>query len=208
MYSFSCDLLSISVLSIFVTNEPKEQEEVFKVVICFQFQFFLSLLPTAYDKLISVLLLWFAFNFSSFYLCYQQGPWKEDYRFGCDLLSISVLSIFVTNNILNGNINVLVVICFQFQFFLSLLPTHKDCDYLVVTLWFAFNFSSFYLCYQPMAFSVSTILGCDLLSISVLSIFVTNRYPTTMHLLGVVICFQFQFFLSLLPTPLAESLDR
>ena len=170
-----------------------------RVVICFQFQFFLSLLPTQRNLPPHKGWLWFAFNFSSFYLCYQLWEWRCWRCNCCDLLSISVLSIFVTNiessytwasslwfafnfssfylcyqQNSNKSYSVAVVICFQFQFFLSLLPTDTQILNIRPLLWFAFNFSSFYLCYQPLK--------------------AEYWYG------NVVICFQFQFFLSLLPT--------
>ena len=170
----SCDLLSISVLSIFDTN--------------------LLWVINKTGKL------WFAFNFSSFYLWYQHSISLILVGIGCDLLSISVLSIFDTNSKVFVENSGLVVICFQFQFFLSLIPTWMKLISQSIQLWFAFNFSSFYLWYQQPLLSRYDELSCDLLSISVLSIFDTNNSCKRPNTLQVVICFQFQFFLSLIPT--------
>ena len=194
-----CDLLSISVLSIFDTNIHSDTFTTYPlwfafnfssfylwyqlsdlitckaaVVICFQFQFFLSLIPTLVAKLPAMPPLWFAFNFSSFYLWYQRVLFDTAITPRCDLLSISVLSIFDTNHQHLHLAVVAVVICFQFQFFLSLIPTNANGEPDGSLLWFAFNFSSFYLWYQH-----------------------NLSYP---NYTNVVICFQFQFFLSLIPT--------
>ena len=169
-------------------------------MICFQFQFFLSLIPTIQFSEVESYLLWFAFNFSSFYLWYQQKQLGIALRIGCDLLSISVLSIFDTNSLLPIATPILVVICFQFQFFLSLIPTRVWQGIKSNELWFAFNFSSFYLWYQQITSAAKIAARCDLLSISVLSIFDTNYLERTDYEIVVVICFQFQFFLSLIPT--------
>ena len=194
-----CDLLSISVLSIFDTNTFQFYIIIPFVVICFQFQFFLSLIPTRWETRGRAPKLWFAFNFSSFYLWYQLNSFFTFW--------------FV------------VVICFQFQFFLSLIPTIGLIQVAQNQLWFAFNFSSFYLWYQQDWGGIINRLCCDLLSISVLSIFDTNFetptipygqlwfafnfssfylwYQPLITLITasiVVICFQFQFFLSLIPT--------
>ena len=149
-------------------------------MICFQFQFFLSLIPTSQSFKSLPRQLWFAFNFSSFYLWYQR------------CLQTEVVQ--------------QVVICFQFQFFLSLIPTNVNSYYNDCLLWFAFNFSSFYLWYQPIIELLYQLQSCDLLSISVLSIFDTNTPLYCSKQLQVVICFQFQFFLSLIPTsPLVQT---
>ncbi len=142
-------MLSISVLSIFDTNNWSLVGFFSLVVICFQFQFFLSLIPTENNQSWQQALLWFAFNFSSFYLWYQPENWQFICYDCCDLLSISVLSIFDTN----------------------ILERVKN----ALKLWFAFNFSSFYLWYQQWKIWLSCFGGCDLLSISVLSIFDTNK---------------------------------
>ena len=195
----SCDLLSISVLSIFDTNPCAIDTSSLMLWFAFNFSSFylwyqlLPLLHQSYvccDLLsISVLsifdtnfiglrkfdkLLWFAFNFSSFYLWYQRTLCRQCNASSCDLLSISVLSIFDTNVGLPGDTIDIVVICFQFQFFLSLIPTNDD---VAMASW-----------------------SCDLLSISVLSIFDTNTFSNKSYTDLVVICFQFQFFLSLIPT--------
>jgi len=141
-------LLSISVLSIFDTNKYKGRTTGWYVVICFQFQFFLSLIPTTQDIRFNRFKLWFAFNFSSFYLWYQHIRLSKACIARCDLLSISVLSIFDTNIIAD--------------------------TFLKTWLWFAFNFSSFYLWYQLLTAAFTQLISCDLLSISVLSIFDTN----------------------------------
>ena len=146
------------------------------VVICFQFQFFLSLIPTIPCTRLHVTVLWFAFNFSSFYLWYQRSMVELVNHEGCDLLSISVLSIFDTNSAILAYINSDVVICFQFQFFLSLIPTISYQNGAYSGLWFAFNFSSFYLWYQHKWYELGGFYCCDLLSISVLSIFDTNTF--------------------------------
>ena len=198
--SCRCDLLSISVLSIFDTNTVVRRNIIALVVICFQFQFFLSLIPTFPKFANAAILLWFAFNFSSFYLWYQPNSNNLKLHFCCDLLSISVLSIFDTNHQHLHLAVLAVVICFQFQFFLSLIPTSANFEKNSILLWFAFNFSSFYLWYQLEPGEQYSAYSCDLLSISVLSIFDTNlifwQYSSGL----VVICFQFQFFLSLIPT--------
>ena len=93
----SCDLLSISVLTNFGYNEPRLYTDNFTVVICFQFQFLLTLVTTGYK---------------SYAL-----------QLGCDLLSISVLTNFGYNKSLYMLIQKLVVICFQFQFLLTLVTT-------------------------------------------------------------------------------------
>ena len=67
----SCDLLSILVLCIIVTNRRHNIRQLYHVVICFQFQFFVLLLPTLLLMPCIYILLWFAFNFSSLYYCYQ-----------------------------------------------------------------------------------------------------------------------------------------
>ena len=168
-------MLSISVLSIFDTNQVKIFYLLLPVVICFQFQFFLSLIPTGGKQNKPSIRLWFAFNFSSFYLWYQQNTSTKNKSQCCDLLSISVLSIFDTNYDTYRMSKLYVVICFQFQFFLSLIPTRDPKIGQVGLLWFAFNFSSFYLWYQLIKKTQTMKSSCDLLSISVLSIFDTNK---------------------------------
>ena len=66
-----CDLLSISVLTIFDNNRLGIRLGFSSVVICFQFQFLRSLITTTVIE--------------------------KDARFSCDLLSISVLTIFDNN---------------------------------------------------------------------------------------------------------------
>ena len=137
-------------------------------MICFQFQFFLSLIPTAIALPANYVVLWFAFNFSSFYLWYQ-----------------------LTEENFNA---LLVVICFQFQFFLSLIPTMCCHTKDLGVLWFAFNFSSFYLWYQQITPYCTMGHCCDLLSISVLSIFDTNNLLYHHHQLKLWFAFNFSSF--------------
>ena len=67
---------------------------------------------------INVNMLWFAFNFSSYYFYKQPEIYQSKEVAGCDLLSTLVLTIFTNNK------------------------THTQT--LAVVLWFAFNFSSYY----------------------------------------------------------------
>ena len=143
-------------------------------MICFQFQFFVLLLPTQTSTHQLLQKLWFAFNFSSLYYCYQRLPVTVNPVGGCDLLSISVLCIIVTNIVTFSVSRDYVVICFQFQFFVLLLPTKEMSNITENMLWFAFNFSSLYYCYQLNELVKVLAPGCDLLSISVLCIIVTN----------------------------------
>ena len=117
-----CDLLSKIVLYIFTNNFMELDKIKFKVVICFQKLFFISLPTTLKVLFNNSLLLWFAFKNCSLYLYQQRMAFQASIHNSCDLLSKIVLYIF-TNNAKDSNCKCgSVVICFQKLFFIS-LPT-------------------------------------------------------------------------------------
>ncbi len=166
-------------------------------MICFQKLFFISLPTTQRGFTETKEMLWFAFKNCSLYL-YQQHLWGLfKVKSCCDLLSKIVLYIF-TNNFSKVFIwLVLVVICFQKLFFISLPTTTIAFGLFHTKLWFAFKNCSLYLYQQLLLFHQKQGLRCDLLSKIVLYIFTNNGTSAMYPLLFVVICFQKLFFISL-----------
>ena len=123
----SCDLLSISDLTIFEYNPWPPGCSCPAVVICFQFLILRSLNTTPFTN---------------------PSLWT-----GCDLLSISDLTIFEYNGWLNTIHDKIVVICFQFLILRSLNTTNALLNYDILMLWFAFNFWSYDLWIQHQSHS-------------------------------------------------------
>jgi len=142
-------LLSISDLTIFDNNLVRGACFDVTVVICFQFLILRSLITTYALKGAVIL--------------------------GCDLLSISDLTIFDNNKPALVKLAHAVVICFQFLILRSLITTQATIKHLKTS--------------------------CDLLSISDLTIFDNNQHKATVLVTRVVICFQFLILRSLITTP-------
>ena len=171
-----------------------------EVVICFQFLFFVFLMTTFCWLTNSLNVLWFAFNFCSLYFWWQQILLLYVVWHSCDLLSIFVLCIFDDNILPLSYRYLLVVICFQFLFFVFLMTTYYRKRLYLCWLWFAFNFCSLYFWWQLIIYFFYVISSCDLLSIFVLCIFDDNRHKHFYDFYMVVICFQFLFFVFLMTT--------
>ena len=121
--NYGCDLLSIFVLCIFDDNLPNFAISSRAVVICFQFLFFVFLMTTSGFGCVLSRQLWFAFNFCSLYFWWQPCADLPVKHSSCDLLSIFVLCIFDDNYLLYFIVTQMVVICFQFLFFVFLMTT-------------------------------------------------------------------------------------
>ena len=96
-HPYSCDLLSIFIITIFDNNKFLTMKFHRVVVICFQFLLLRSLTTTSNRQ--------------------------EERLYGCDLLSIFIITIFDNNSYQSQALQHPVVICFQFLLLRSLTTT-------------------------------------------------------------------------------------
>ena len=105
------------------TTNSEYNHDYNKVVICFQFLLLRSLTTTIKDKITLYHALWFAFNFYYYDLWQQLRRLWLARAWGCDLLSIFIITIFDNNSGERPINSLTVVICFQFLLLRSLTTT-------------------------------------------------------------------------------------
>jgi len=110
---FSCDLLSKFISLIFWYNRVRYRIKRRRVVICFQNLYLWYSDTTNVLKIISLMLLWFAFKIYIFDILIQPITIKPYRNTGCDLLSKFISLIFWYNMCFRRKILSKVVICFQ-----------------------------------------------------------------------------------------------
>ena len=134
--------------------------------------------------------LWFAFNYWYYDLWIQLALISAPLYPSCDLLSITGITIFEYNISRLENEIANVVICFQLLVLRSLNTTSLINGNHFPMLWFAFNYWYYDLWIQPETIGCPPIKGCDLLSITGITIFEYNLWYMQIYLQQVVICFQ------------------
>ena len=170
-------------------------------MICFQFLWYLWSSTTKKELDTINTLLWFAFNFFDIFGLLQQNGRRWKTRSSCDLLSISLISLVFYNNREEFAYSDIVVICFQFLWYLWSSTTNANNLIAAIQLWFAFNFFDIFGLLQPIRSKLCYRKRCDLLSISLISLVFYNNPKFLLCGTSVVICFQFLWYLWSSTTP-------
>ena len=203
--SSCCDLLSITGITIFEYNIWWKRKILVIVVICFQLLVLRSLNTTSSMFNGGAPVLWFAFNYWYYDLWIQRIVNNLSTITCCDLLSITGITIFEYNWLRWIILLLVVVICFQLLVLRSLNTTATTGILLLELLWFAFNYWYYDLWIQPARSIGASSVGCDLLSITGITIFEYNWFCICCTAWTVVICFQLLVLRSLNTTDCMQS---
>ena len=187
---FSCDLLSITGITIFEYNRMRPSIRLTCVVICFQLLVLRSLNTTPSITNTKSNALWFAFNYWYYDLWIQLPKDFSPIVGSCDLLSITGITIFEYNDCGKFSVSHDVVICFQLLVLRSLNTTLLISSHPACLLWFAFNYWYYDLWIQLSRPVYKLSDRCDLLSITGITIFEYNFAKYHLKAVPVVICFQ------------------
>ena len=161
---------------------------------CFQFDYFCGY-HTAQVALIGVkLLLWIAFNLITFVDITQQEVKIPPPSDCCELLSIWLL-LWISHS-LNQSMKkiILVVNCFQFDYFCGYHTAQLNTRAYTPRLWIAFNLITFVDITQLAWRTSSSTKSCELLSIWLLLWISHSTNWLNSFNKEVVNCFQFDYF--------------
>ena len=118
-------------------------QKVYSLWIAFNLITFVDITQQAFDEDISELELWIAFNLITFVDITQQRKNHRDLWTSCELLSIWLLLWISHSPAFQRRASVIVVNCFQFDYFCGYHTAIFLWIYPVATLWIAFNLITF-----------------------------------------------------------------
>ena len=132
-----CDLLRFYYFCIMNPNACFQIEELYPVVICFDFIIFALWIPTSPGRRSLPEPLWFASIL--LFLHYESQPWADtdEFRLSCDLLRFYYFCIMNPNLYRWHCSPYVVVICFDFIIFALWIPTGAHKVSFPISLWFA-----------------------------------------------------------------------
>ena len=164
------------------------------VVNCFQFDYFCGYHTALFNFILSENELWIAFNLITFVDITQQ--WSKSYIKiqSCELLSIWLLLWISHSLVICGMFIMVVVNCFQFDYFCGYHTAWLMMGCSGHKLWIAFNLITFVDITQHAPYMPKHWKSCELLSIWLLLWISHSSNRLYCHFLTVVNCFQFDYF--------------
>ena len=144
-----CELLSIWLL-LWISHSTKAKNLTTKVVVnCFQFDYFCGYHTANKWWKYPYTKLWIAFNLITFVDITQPTIVASGSQKCCELLSIWLL-LWISHSFMGFGVrSVIVVNCFQFDYFCGYHTAAKNINIIFITLWIAFNLITFVDITQP-----------------------------------------------------------
>ena len=190
----SCELLSIWLL-LWISHSNRHHFYVLlDVVNCFQFDYFCGYHTAGQATKLTPVVLWIAFNLITFVDITQPRKAWTFATLRCELLSIWLLLWISHSSMVLGFLLIIVVNCFQFDYFCGYHTALFSFTLFPLLLWIAFNLITFVDITQPLTDMEFSICCCELLSIWLL-LWISHSYKSLVVLcVYVVNCFQFDYF--------------
>ena len=160
------------------------------VVICFQNVSLIYWYSTNHRILLTTPVLWFAFKMYLWFIDIQLQDTYLKLFDRCDLLSKCIFDLLIFNKNVVLCQSVLVVICFQNVSLIYWYSTRLHDLSMMFRLWFAFKMYLWFIDIQLPILTLSSRLGCDLLSKCIFDLLIFNGWKWRVWQLEVVICFQ------------------
>ena len=173
----SCELLSIWLLLWISHSKKWIQKKCGIVVNCFQFDYFCGYHTASRMRALPSLALWIAFNLITFVDITQHIYRLIKTGASCELLSIWLLLWISHSLFFILHLQLIVVNCFQFDYFCGYHTARPEELRNLKMLWIAFNLITFVDITQHEILSILKEKGCELLSIWLL-LWISHSTPT------------------------------